>query len=95
MGVWRSESGFQLEIKAEGTANIRQIADHNKPDCKALNIGVAPQSIDGMRVKFLGGDSLEVVIPSLYGKVYHIDRTVFVEDGRTRMVLNGVTFVKD
>ena len=95
VGVWRSESGFQLEIKAEGTANIKQIADHNKPDCKALNIGVAPQSIDGMQVKFLRGDNLEVVIPSLYGKVYHIDRTVFVEDGRTKMVLNSVTFVKD
>ena len=95
VGVWRSESGFQLEIKAEGIANIRQIADHNKPDCKALNIGVAPQSIDGMRVKFLGGDNLEVVIPGLYGKVYHIDRVPFAEDGRTKMVLNGVTFMKD
>ncbi|MGA2916087.1 MAG: hypothetical protein ABSE89_08700 [Sedimentisphaerales bacterium] len=95
VGVWKSESGFQLEIKAEGLANIRQIADHNKPDCKALNIGVAPQDIEGMRVKFTGDNGLEVVSPGNYGKVYHIDRTPFVEDGRARMVLNGVTFTKD
>ncbi len=94
-GVWRSESGFQLDIKAEGTANIKQIANHESSDCKALNIGVAPQEVKGMRVKFTGGDNLEVVIPSLYGKVYHINRAPFVEDGRTKMVLNGVTFVKE
>jgi hypothetical protein len=95
VGVWRSESGFQLEIKAEGAANIRQIADHNAPDCKTLNIGVAPQNIEGMRVKFTGDGGLEVVSPGNYGKEYHIDQTPFVEGGRTKMVLNGVTFVKD
>jgi hypothetical protein len=95
VGVWRSESGFQLEIKAEGTANIKQIANCNKPDREALNIGVAPENIEGMRVKFTGKGNLEVVIPSLYARVYHIDRAPFVKDGRTKMVLNGVTFVKD
>jgi hypothetical protein len=95
MGVWRSESGFQIAIKAEGTANIKQIANRESSDCEALNIGVAPENIEGMRVKFTGRDSLEVVIPSLYGKVYHIDRAPFVEDGRTKMVLNGVTFLKE
>ncbi|MFZ0033933.1 MAG: hypothetical protein WAK60_02950 [Sedimentisphaerales bacterium] len=95
VGVWRSESGFQLEIKAEGTANIKQIENRENQDCKALNIGVAPENIEGMWVKFTGRDNLEVVIPSLYGKVYHIDRAPFVEDGRTKMVLNGVTFVKE
>ena len=95
VGVWRSESGFQLEIKAEGLANIKQIANRNDPDRKALNIGVAPENIEGMRVKFTGDGGLEVVIPGNYAKVYHIDRTVFVEDERTRMILNGVTFVKD
>jgi hypothetical protein len=95
VGVWKSESGFQLEIKAEGTANIKQIANRNEPDREALNIGVAPENIEGMRVKFTGDGSLEVVKPGNYGKVYHIDRVPFIEDGRTRMVLNGVTFVKD
>jgi hypothetical protein len=94
-GVWRSESGFQLEIKAEGTANIKQIANRESPDCEALNIGVAPENIEGMQVKFTGGDNLEVVIPSNYGKVYHINRAPFVEDEQTKMVLNGVTFVKE
>ena len=95
VGVWRSQSGFQLEIKAEGVANIRQIANHNDPDCKMLNIGVAPENIEGMQVKFTGDDNLEVAIPGNYGKVYHIDRAPFVEDGRTKLALNGVTFVKD
>jgi len=95
VGVWRSQSGFQLEIETGGLANIKQIVNRNEPDCKTLNIGVAPENIEGMQVKFTGGDRLEVVIPSLYGKVYHIDQTVFVEDGRTKIVLNGVTFVKD
>jgi hypothetical protein len=95
VGVWRSESGFQLEIKAEGTANIKQIANRNEPDCEAMNIGVAPENIEGMRVKFTGKGNLTVVIPSLYGKVYQIDRVPFVENGRTRMVLNGVIFMKD
>jgi hypothetical protein len=95
VGVWRSESGFQLEIKAEGTANIKQIENRENPDCKSLNIGVAPQDIEGMQVKFTGDGGLEAVIPGNYGKVYHIDRTPFVEDGRTKMVLNGVIFVKD
>jgi hypothetical protein len=95
VGVWRSESGFQLEIKAEGTANIKQIANRNEPDCEALNIGVAPENIEGMRVKFTGKGNLEVVIPGNYAKVYNINRAPFVEDGRTKMVLNGVTFVKE
>ena len=94
-GVWRSESGFQLEIKPEGTANIKQIVNRESPYCEALNIGVAPENIEGMRVKFTGGDNLEVVIPGNYGKVYHIDRAPFVEDGQTKMVLNGATFVKE
>ena len=95
VGVWKSESGFQLEIKAEGTANIKQIANRDNPDYEALNIWVAPKNIEGMRVKFTGGNNLEVAIPSLYGKVYHIDRAPFIEDGRTKIVLNGVTFVKE
>jgi hypothetical protein len=95
VGLWRSESGFQLEIKAEGTANIKQIENRENPDCEALNIGVAPENIEGMQVKFAGKGNLEVVIPGNYAKVYNINRTPFVEDGRTKMVLNGVTFVKD
>ena len=94
-GVWRSESGFQLEIKAEGTANIKQIENHENPDCEALNIGVAPENIEGMQVTFTSKGNLEVVIPGNYGKVYHIGRAPFVEDGRTKMVLNGVTFAKE
>jgi hypothetical protein len=95
VGVWKSESGFQFEIKAEGTANIKQIENHENPDCEALNIGVAPENIEGMQVKFTGGNRLEVVIPGNYAKVYNIGRAPFVEDERTKMVLNGVTFVKE
>jgi hypothetical protein len=94
IGTWRSASGFELTILAEGRANLHQLSPGSQPDSDLLNIKVAPQDIRGMRVRFLGPDTLEVIDPLNYAKDYRIDRAPNEDGGRFTMVLNGVTLVR-
>jgi hypothetical protein len=94
IGLWVSSSGFQIDIKFTGTADITQIADNANPDCERLNIKVGPPTIRDIRVKFIENNILEVAKPTLYAREYHIDTYPYRDSLNSRMVLNGVTFVK-
>jgi hypothetical protein len=94
IGLWTSSSGFRIDIKSTGTADITQIADIANPDYEKLNIKVAPPIIQDIRVKFREDNTLEVAKPTLYAKEYHIDSYPYRDSLNSKMVLNGVTFVK-
>ncbi len=94
VGVWVTASGFQLDIKVDGTADITQIADKSVPDYEKLNLKVAPPVIKGISVRFREGDFLEVVKPSLYAREYHIDSYPSGNSHPLQMMLNGVAFEK-
>ena len=94
VGAWVTASGFRLDIRADGTADITQIADTSAPDYARLNLKVAPRAIDGIFVRFREGDLLEVVKPTLYAREYHIDSYPSEDSHPLKMVLNGVAFEK-
>ncbi len=92
VGLWTSSSGFQMDIKSTGTADLTQIADNANSDYEKLNIKVGPQVIKDIRVYFKEGDILEVIKPTLYAKEYHIDSYPYRDSQKFKMVINGVTF---
>jgi hypothetical protein len=94
VGVWVTASGFRLDIRADGTADITQIADTSAPEYARLNLKVAPRAIEGIFVRFREGDFLEVVKPTLYAREYHIDSYPSEDSHPLKMVLNGVAFEK-
>jgi D-Tyr-tRNAtyr deacylase len=71
-----------------------QYIDPANPDYDKLCIKVGPRNIEEMQVKLLGGDVLEVAKPTLYAKTYKIDRPPYQDGDSIKMVLNGVTLIK-
>ena len=94
VGLWTSSSGFQMDIKSTGTADLTQIADNANSDYEKLNIKVGPQFIKDIRVYFKAGDILEVIKPTLYAREYHIDSYPYWDSQKLKMVLNGVMFLR-
>jgi hypothetical protein len=66
IGLWVSVSGFQLEIKSNGTANVTQIMNSQVPDYNRLNIKVAPPFIEDMLVTFKDDSILTISKPLNY-----------------------------
>ena len=95
IGVWRSTSGFELEILAVGKANLRQIRYKSDPDWDRLNIKVAPDRLEGLQVRFVGDSTLELIEPLNYGRDYRINRSPYSENGQSKMMLNGVILIRD
>lgn len=94
VGEWTIGSAFRLNINANGTARLFQLIDPASPDYDKLCIKVGPRIIEGMQVKFLVGDVLELAKPTLYGRTYKIDRPPYQDGDSVKMVLNGVVLVK-
>jgi len=94
IGLWVSHSGFQLEIKSDGTATITQITDTLDPDFTKLNIAVAPAFIKDMLVEFRGDSILSVAKPLNYAKEYFINKNPYQVGDTSRLVLNGVVLIK-
>ncbi|HLG36170.1 MAG TPA: hypothetical protein VI757_14930 [Bacteroidia bacterium] len=94
IGIWKSSSGFEIEIKAEGLADIKQIEDRADPDYDKLYIKRAGQSIKGVKVFFMGDSSLKVIEPFNYAKKYHIEKEPYQDGDTLRMILNGVMLAK-
>jgi hypothetical protein len=94
LGLWISHSGFQIDIKSAGTASITQIADTLNPDFSRLNIKVAPAFIKEMIVEFRGDSILLVRKPLNFAKEYLINRSPYQEGDTSKLVLNGVMFIK-
>jgi hypothetical protein len=92
VGLWTSSSGFKIDIKSAGTADITQIEDEANPDYQKLNLLVAPILIKDLRVYFKTDNTLEVIKPTQYAKKYHIDSYPSSDSLHSTMILNGVRF---
>ena len=94
IGKWKSASGYEMEIFAKGTADIKQIEDKTNPDYEKLCIKVAPQIIYGMKVFFKNDSVLEIADPYNYAKGFKINQSPASNSTSQQMVLNGVTLNK-
>jgi hypothetical protein len=94
IGIWMSHSGFKIEIKSAGTATLTQITDTIEPDYNKLNIKVAGPTITDMLVEFVGDSVLSLVKPLIFGKEYIIDKNPYQDRDTSKLVLNGVLFIK-
>jgi hypothetical protein len=94
VGQWKAQSGFMLEIRADGTADISQLVSPSNPEYGRLCIKVGPPEIRGLNVDFQGEKVLEVALSMKYGKTYTIDRPPYREGNGMQMVLNGITLTK-
>jgi hypothetical protein len=94
VGIWNSGSGFELQIRSDGTAKILQDVNDRGAAYEHLNIKVAPSHIDGASVEFRGDSSLVVVKPAYYAREYRIDKYPYFDSALYKMVLNGVTLVR-
>lgn len=94
IGLWQSHSGFKMEIKPSGTANLTQINNPMDPESSKLDVGVTPEYAVDMHVGF-GGDSLLVIVkPGVRGREYKIDRNPYMDGDTCKMILNGVLLIK-
>jgi hypothetical protein len=93
IGLWRTQTGFQLEIDPSGIANVIQIFDRQNPDYAKLDIGITPEYAKGMLVEFKD-DVLWLTAPKVRAKSYLIDRNPYMDGNTWSMVLNGVLFTK-
>lgn len=94
VGVWNSGSGFELQIRSDGTAEILQDVNARGATFENLNIKVAPSHIEGAIVEFWGDSTLFVVRHFYYTGRYRIDKYPYSDSGLYKMVLNGVTLVR-
>ena len=94
IGKWKSSSGFMIEIKPNGMANLLHNLGNSDPEYDKLCIKVGPSVIKDILVKFTGDSTLKVVKPTVYAKDYRIERFPYLENNQLKMVLNDVTLVK-
>ena len=94
IGVWQAYSGFKVEIKASGTADVYEYNLPQNSDNIKLIIGVTPQYAMDMLVGF-GSDSILIISkPTVRAREYRIDRNPFLDGDTMKMVLNGVVLIK-
>jgi len=94
IGVWISHSGFKMEIKSSGTADLTEINDPMDPESSKLDVGVTPEYAKEMLVEF-GGDSLLIIKkPTVRAREYKIDQNPFMDGDTCKMILNGVVLKK-
>ena len=53
IGLWQSGSGFKIDIKSSGTADVTEGNISKNPDNIKLNIGITPEYAKGMLVGFI------------------------------------------
>jgi hypothetical protein len=85
VGQWRTSSGFELQIRADGTASIV----NNQAGAPNLNIREGPDRIEGANARFAGDSILNVGVPGLYARTYRIDQYPQPDSMTYAMVLNG------
>jgi len=93
IGLWRTQSGFQIEIDSSGIANAIPI-DINNPDYNKIDPGMTPEYSKGMFVEFNGDSIFEVIKPTVRAKLYRINKNPYTDGDTCKMVLNGVLFIK-
>jgi hypothetical protein len=95
VGVWKSASGFELRIMANGEAMIAQNVQDRGVEYESLNIKVAPSHIRGANVEFQGDSTLCVVRSGYYAREYAIDTFPYADSNTYKMVLNGILLEKE
>jgi hypothetical protein len=93
IGLWRTRSGFQIEIDSLGRANAIPI-DLNNPDFNKIDPGMTPEYSKGMFVEFSGDSIFEVIKPTVRAKLYRINKNPYMDGDTCKMVLNSVLFIK-
>jgi hypothetical protein len=94
IGVWQAQSGFKVDIKASGIADV---FEHNLPlnsDNMKLIIGITPEYAKDMLVGFRGDSVLIIRKPSVRAREYRIDRNPHLDGDTMKMVLNDVVLIK-
>lgn len=94
IGVWISDSGFKVDIKSSGTADVTENYNFSNPDDDNLNIGVTPEYSKNMLVEFNGDRLLIIRQPRVRAKEYHIDKNPYQDGDTCKMILNGVLLIK-
>ncbi len=89
IGQWRSASGFELQIRFDGTCSII----HNWRGAPNLNIDVGPDIIEGANAHFEGDSILNIGIPGLYARTYKIYRYPYRDSAGYAIILNGTLLV--
>jgi hypothetical protein len=94
IGVWQARSGFKVDIKSSGIADVTEGDITKNPDNSKLNIGIAPDYAMGMLVGFIADSILIISKPTVRAREYKIDRNPYLEGDTMKMVLNGVVLIK-
>jgi len=94
LGLWRSKSGFEINIEPSGIANVIQIVSHENEDFLKLDIGITPEYAKEMLVGFDGDSVLWVSKPTVRYKAFRIDRYPFLDGDTSKFILNGVVLIK-
>jgi hypothetical protein len=94
IGVWQAHSGFKVDIKASGIADV---FEHNLPlnsDNMKLIIGITPEYSKDMLVGFRNDSVLIISQPTVRARQYRINRNPYLDGDTMKMVLNGVSLIK-
>jgi hypothetical protein len=94
VGRWYSHSGFSIDININGTATLVQNVSPTDQDYAKLCIKVGPPIIKDISVEFEGDSLLRVVKRMAYAKEYMIDRSPYQDNNQMKLVLNGVTLIR-
>ncbi len=94
IGVWQARSGFKVDIKASGTADVYEHNLPQSPDNMKLIIGIAPDYAYDMLVGFRDDTVLIIRKPTIRAREYKIDRKPYSDGDTMKMVLNGVVLIK-
>ncbi len=92
--MWVSQTGFKMNIKPSGTADLTQNINSSNPDDSKLNIGVTPEYSKDMLVKFRGDTILIISQPTVRAREYHIDKNPYQDGDTCKMILNGVLLIR-
>jgi hypothetical protein len=95
IGLWKSATGFELEIRGDGTATVTQNPDDRGPAGDNLNIRSAPSRIESANVEFRRDSAMTVVRHGYYAREYRITRFPSPDTMGTTMVVNGMVLVKE
>lgn len=95
VGVWQSPSGFQIQIMAQGNANVYQPIDSLHPDYEKLRLRKANEVYNfGFEVEFLGDTAINIKKPYHSGRQYRIDKSPYMDADTMKMIINGVVVKK-
>jgi hypothetical protein len=94
IGVWQAHSGFKVDIKESGIADVFEQNLPLNSDNMKLTIGITPEYAKDMLVGFRGDSVLIIRQPTVRAREYRIDRNPYLEGDTMKMVLNGVVLFK-